>query len=86
MTSYHGANAFLTDFWTFQNECEAIQKIKDSMLEEAKRFEKENEGVGGPGGPGGPPPPPPPPPGGGPGGPGGGNPPSSEFFMQWNQK
>ena len=85
MTSYHGANAFLTDFLTFQNECEAIQKIKDSMLEEAKRFEKENEGGGGPGGPGGPPPPPPPPPGG-PGGPGGGNPPSSEFFMQWNQK
>ena len=34
-----------------QNESEAILKIKESMQEEAKRFEKDSEGGGG--GPGG---------------------------------
>jgi len=50
----------------FQNESEAILKIKESMQEEAKRFEKDSDGGGGGGGgsgggsgpgSGGPPPP-----------------------------
>ena len=35
----------------FQNESEAILKIKESMQEEAKRFEKDSDGGGGGGGP-----------------------------------
>ena len=52
----------LTHFSFLQNESEAILKIKESMQEEAKRFEKDSEGGGG-GGNGG---------GGGGGGSGGG--------------
>lgn len=67
------------DFFPPENhECEAILKIKESMQEEAKRFEKESEG-------GGPPQPPPPPPHPGMGGGGGAGPPPpppSDFYMQ----
>ena len=37
----------------FQNESEAILKIKESMQEEAKRFEKDSDGGGGGGPPSG---------------------------------
>ena len=75
-------------FLMFQNDTEAILKIKESMLEDAKRFEKETDpGGGGPPSGGGPPP------GGGPSTPGssgggGGGPIGSngggpgEYYMQ----
>ena len=43
-------NKILKYIFLFQNESEAILKIKESMQEEAKRFEKESDGGGGSGG------------------------------------